>query len=262
MSSTATLNKTAKHELRDLYALLKQFNTQFKSHLHPGAQEALDNFICAADADMEFQGSGSTSAEGVFHMACRLSTVRAQVDYFLTDKNARARRAVDRAFTHLQRSLVADVDIQTKWMRALQEARAEEACEKLGAVHMLLHSIWAFKANSTGGKTDLVLGQALIEREAAQVADAMVLTEWKVVRAGDAPIKKAREAHVQAERYSGETLAGFELATYRYLVLVSTDFLIPTPTIPSQQGITYEVRNIAIQPSSPSAMAAKAASAT
>ncbi|NRD62998.1 hypothetical protein HRD49_14710 [Corallococcus exiguus] len=257
LSSTAPLNETAKPELRELFSLLKQFHSDFQKQLHPKAARAIENFILSSEQRRTFMPeSGPDSA---FHMACVLGTIRAQVDYIHTDKQARARRMSERAFTHLQRTLVADFGFRLKWIRALRESRAEDACEKLGAVHLLLHGIWAFKADAKGGKTDLVLSQPLSEDEAALAADAMVLTEWKVVREDDSPEEQAKKARAQAERYAGETLAGFELATHRYLILVSEDFIKPLPVISPRGDITYEVRNIAVSPSSPSVMAAAAA---
>jgi hypothetical protein len=58
-------------------------------------------------------------------------------------------------------------------------------------------------------------------------------------------------AYRQARRYRAGILAGIEVATPRYLVIVSDDHL----TMPSPQTAgeaTYEYRNIAVNPSAPS----------
>jgi hypothetical protein len=56
----------------------------------------------------------------------------------------------------------------------------------------------------------------------------LVLTEWKLVRGTDSPEERAREAKSEAARYSEGGLAGFQLETERYLVLVGKEeFKVP-----------------------------------
>ncbi|ADO71711.1 uncharacterized protein STAUR_3923 [Stigmatella aurantiaca DW4/3-1] len=246
-------------EFKELFSLLGDFNTRFGTHLPPGAGLALSRFFFAQTQSKRFLPEGNAiGLQGALLLGGLLSGVRSQVTYFLSDKQTRARRMVDRAFTHLQRSLAADKAVfGARWLAAFQGPRAEEACEKLGAVHLLQFGIWAFKAEAAGGKTDLILGERVNEEEAMRSADAMVLTEWKMVRAKDDPVTRAHEALEQAEKYTLETLAGFELSSYRYLVLVSEDYLAPIPPIP-QGGRTYEVCNIAVTPSTPAPAAVAA----
>lgn len=258
---TSAENRGVVQELLALFELLSDFHKCFASQLPRGAQQALETFI--AEEATTFQRDGrSPWLGGGTMLAVLLSKVKAQVDYFLADKQVRVRRAVERAFTHLQHSIVADKDFRKKWQVAFGGRRGEEACERLGAVQMLLHGIWwAFKADAAGGKTDLVLGGDVKEEDAVRAADAMALTEWKRVKKGDDPKEKAREAFHQAEQYTRDTLAGFELSSHRYLVLVSEDFLSPVPVVPSTAGRTYEVRNIAVNPSTPSVAGRAAARA-
>ncbi|HEX8706067.1 MAG TPA: hypothetical protein VF815_44945, partial [Myxococcaceae bacterium] len=245
-------------EFKALLSILGDFHKRFSTHLPPLAEAALSSFLSDQSKTKRFEG-GAIGLQGALLLGGVLSGVRARITYLLADKQARARRIVDRAFTHLQRSLVADKTVfGARWLAAFQGPRAEEACEKLGAIHLLQFGIWAFKAEAAGGKTDLILGERVNEEEAFRSADAMVLTEWKMVRAKDDPATRAREALEQAEKYTLETLAGFELSSYRYLVLVSEDYLAPIPPI-LQGGRTYEVCNIAVIPSTPSPAAAAAA---
>jgi len=255
-----TESRAVTGELLELYELLVQFSKTFSTQLPPSAAAALEAFFLRdgpifAERGMP-SGTNVTPARVLV-----LSKVRAQVDYFISDKQARGRRAVERAFTHLQRSIVADEDVRMKWQRAfaVTSGRIEEAAEKLGAVHLLLHGIWAFKADAAGGKTDLILGEAVNDEDVLRAAEAMVLTEWKVVREGENPSETVRQAFHQAELYTSGALAGFELSSHRYLVLVSRDWLTPRPTAPSASGRIYEVRNIAVNPSSPSVAARLAA---
>lgn len=249
-------NEVLTPECQKLYVLLADFHRRFETQLPPGATAALKEFFTTQEDN--FNVNPTNRYPGVF-LCTVLGSLRAQVDYFLADKQVRARRAVERAFTHLQRSLMADEEMQRKWHKAFGMPRAEEACEKLGAVHLLLHGIWAFKADAAGGKTDLILGGNVKEEDAVRAADAMALTEWKMVRKGEDPAKKATEAFHQAEQYTHGALAGFELSTYRYLVLVSEDVLPALPPTPAAEGRIYEVRNIAVAPSTPSVVARAAA---
>lgn len=57
----------------------------------------------------------------------------------LADTQERLRNVSDRAIAHLQRSIAVDEALREKWKTAFDHH--ETACEKLGAVHLLLHSI-------------------------------------------------------------------------------------------------------------------------
>ena len=151
-----------------------------------------------------------------------LASIRSELDHLLVDQNAIIRSHVKRAFQHLDRSLVADSEIRQKWIKAFKEKNGEIACEKLGAAHLLLHGIWAFKANSAGQRTDLILGNTLdVNDEVIEAARGLVLTEWKLVKRNDKPEDVKDIAKSQASLYAGGGLAGFELDSERYLVLVA-----------------------------------------
>jgi hypothetical protein len=97
------------------------------------------------------------------------------------------------------------------------KSRAAGKCEKLGAAHLLLHGIWAFKVSATGERTDLVLGEKLeITPQVEAASEALVLTEWKCVRKPGELDHKINEAFSQAKIYSVGVLADFELASRRY----------------------------------------------
>jgi hypothetical protein len=182
-----------------------------------------------------------------------LASIRSELDHLLADQDAIIRSHVNRAFRHLQRSLIADTEIQKKWQQAF--SNDEYACEKLGAVHLLLHGIWAFKANSAGQRTDLVLGTHLvIDNDLIGTAHGLVLTEWKLVRQGDDPEKKKNEAKFQASLYSEIGLAGFELDSERYLVLVGErEFDVPKDV--EEKQISYKVVPLFLTREAPSVAA-------
>ena len=187
--------------------------------------------------------------------AAVLAGFRTELSYALRDTQVHLRRLVERAFVHIQRSIVADPGVQERWKAAFDTN--ENACEKLGAVHLLLHGLWAFKAHSIGERTDLVTQQPLAEDEIQRIGplvDGLVLTEWKVVRTSSEALSKMEEALLEARQYGKGSLAGFELTSARYVVLVSKDFL-PNLVSRVDGGTTYTIVNIAVQPSSPSVIA-------
>lgn len=176
--------------------------------------------------------------------------LRAAVDYHLRDAEVVAVILTERAFTHLQSLLDADPRVRTAWESAF--AAGEVACERLGATHLLQHGVWSFKAHAAGGRTDLVLGEPLSDPSRVEsAAEALVLTEWKVARERAEASVIVEKARAQARLYAGGILSGIELASYRYVVLVSRDRIAPIADEVSD-GIRYRTINIAVTPSTPS----------
>jgi hypothetical protein len=243
-----------------VFERLQHFQTNHAAAL---PQEAL---MCLRIFLHRYSGSFTQPAGGpprVQSVVTLLASFRAEFTYLVSDTEAVARSRVARAFTHLQRSIVADDSVKATWSEAFhrkgtKNSTAETACEKLGATHLLLHGVWAFKADATGGRTDLVLGEPLlVDNEVRAAADALVLTEWKVVKGEtEAEIEKdlhnkAQEAYDQAHMYAQGILAGFELATRRYLVLVSSNWL-SLPDSRQDGDVVYEYVNVPVAPSPPS----------
>jgi hypothetical protein len=179
-----------------------------------------------------------------------LASFRAEFEHLLADREIVTRSLVVRAFTHLQRSIVADEAIKRRWQEAFEYG--EISCEQLGACQLLSHGIWAFKTSAKGERTDLVLGVPLeVTDDVRRAADALVLTEWKLVREPRELLTKAEEAYRQAKRYNEGIFGGFELASRKYLILVSRDRLeMPGPL--KEKEATYEYRNVAVSLSTPS----------
>jgi hypothetical protein len=180
-----------------------------------------------------------------------LRSLQSEIDYLLTDTEVVARNLVDRAFLHLQRAIIADPTVRRTWKKAFEDG--ETACEKLGAVHLLQHGIWAFKAYAAGERTDLVLSQPLqLTPQIEAASEALVLTEWKLLRKEGELATKADEALKQARLYGVGALAGFELATRRYLVIVSKDRLDEMPADRIDGNVMYQYKSIAVEPKYPS----------
>lgn len=167
-----------------------------------------------------------------------------------------ALRATERAFQHLVRQIVVDGSYRSLWGSAYDNG--EVACERLGSVHLLQHGLWAFKVSADGGRTDLVFAEPLLNlNPVAAAADALVLTEWKVVRSPLELAEKLEQARRQTTLYAAGVLGGLERAGYRYLVMVSESSLdLPPDAI--HEGIEYRHRCIPVAPESPSVQARRA----
>jgi hypothetical protein len=129
----------------------------------------------------------------------------------------------------------------------------ETSCEKLGAVHLLLHGIWAFKVNTAGERTDLVFGESVPDSSSVErAAESLVLTEWKRVLSPTKTEAIASDARKQAARYTVGALGGLvELVRYRFIVLVSENTLT-LPADHSENGVVYRHVNVAVDPKPPS----------
>lgn len=199
--------------------------------------------------------SNSSSTQEVREIHVRtalvgLAALEAEVSYLLSDHQASIRSRVERAFQHLQRSIVVDHDIRDRWRKAFQAGEVE--CEKIGAVHLLSHGIWAFKVNASGGRTDLVYQEPLQDtRAVASAAEGLVLTEWKKLGSGDKPDRLFASARSQAKDYAAGVLGGTELTRVRYAILVSEES-ITVPDDITEGAATYRHLNVAVAPGPPS----------
>jgi hypothetical protein len=234
-----------REEAERVKQLLEDFVDAHVSAVPSEAQDAVHRFR------MEFPTTGDLQAVAQLRLiAIRL---HAELSYFLADVEEHVVQLTERAFLHLQRSIVADEDLQRKWCGAFD--RGELSCERLGSVHLLSHGVWGFKASATGERTDLILGERLVvDDRVRRSAVGMTLTEWKLVRPGDKVERAQATAIAQANRYAAGSLAGFEVQTTRFVVIVSqTEVHLPQTV--SAGDITYRIVNIAVKPSTPSAAA-------
>jgi hypothetical protein len=237
----------------DTRALITRFQDNYGAQFPEIAKDCLTRFLDGQFPEVVRGMDGTRAA------LTMLASFRAEFTYLLNDTEAVGRSLVVRAFTHLKRSIVADPDVRSRWAKAFHDG--EPACEKMGACHLLLHGIWAFKAHAAGGRTDLVLGKNLSDNlDLRSAAEALVLTEWKLVRDPVETERMANVAYKQAKRYPSELLAGFELSSRKYLVLVSSEDLFPMPGPRTDAGVTYEYINVPVSPNVPSELSRRAAS--
>lgn len=227
---------------------------RYKESLPKGALDVLERFDKWWTDTMVDLGMGRvTGFPQVQALVVLLASARAELDHVLSDHDAVIRSHVQRGFLHLQRSLVVDQELRNKWLAAF--AKGETPCEQLGALHLLLHGIFAFKTDAKGERTDLILGTKLaIDSQVLAATHGMVLTEWKLVRDGESPEAKVIQALEQAATYSSGSLAGYELESERYLIVVGRKpFRVSEPI--RKGGILYQVMPLILDPPTPSLVA-------
>lgn len=193
--------------------------------------------------------SGDMLRQQTTKLLIKLISLESTLTYYLGDTEVIIRKTVEVAFSHLQRLIVVDEFQRKKW----EQGEKEVDYEKLGGVHLLWHKIWAFKANSVGERTDLILSEAVNPKDALfQSVDGLVLTEWKVAKNQNDLQNKIDNALEQASRYNRGSLAPLELSNYCYLVMVSKDHLEIDKSTILKDGVTYRIINIAYSPEPPS----------
>ena len=227
------------------------FQDRFRQSLPGAALDRIGEFVKYAAPLLQItNGTPDLRQETAWAGLVAFGAFETELSYLLSDTEQVIRSRSELAFAHLQRSIVVDETFRQKWQAAFSDG--ETACEKLGAVHLLSHGIWAFKVNAEGERTDLVYQEpsSRFERD-LNYADGLVLTEWKKATSKRQADAKFDEARGQAHRYGRGVLAGNELTHYRYVVVVSEE-QVQTPDDIARDGIVYRHINIAVKPKSPS----------
>jgi len=248
--------------LKEIGVELKRFQEEYGQELPKSAREAFDSFL-----DQWVLGMNCYTAAGhdyaILHSLAALISFQSEFNFLIADTDIEICTRTERAFEHLKRSIAVDAFMlrnnneknkatnKTKWQAAYEEG--ELVCEKLGAVHLLQHGIWAFKVDGIGGKTDLVYNEPIDEKSLKRSASNLVLTEWKKItdaeKCTQTYLKTVRD---QVKEYTSGVLGGIELKNTRYIVLVSKEnlnlLLDPDPI----NGIQYRYINIPVTPDLPS----------
>jgi len=246
-------NQFLTSQAQEIILLIERYHQAHKADISSGANSALNRFL--QEFSQIFHDGTDLKIESFKYRAPNLAAFRYELDYHLSDFQFITTRRVERAFMHLQYSIIANPSVRQTWKKAFENR--EEDCERLGAAHLLWHGIYAFKANATGGRSDLILGHTVDDAtRVAEVADSLVLTEWKAVRDSKDAKKIAEQAQKQIEAYTCGPLAGLEFTRYRYVVLVSQKQIITLPEVQFQNAICRNV-NVAVDPDPPSVVARK-----
>lgn len=239
-------------EAENIFTSLKAFSDRYQSALPEIAALRLKVFLEKPEFGTKdfFTPTTNYEAANLQFALTSLAAFQAEFNYIIADTQFIMRRITERAFVHLQRCIIVDEEFRHKWKTAFE--RRETECEKLGALHLLSHGVWAFKVDALGGRTDLILNEPLapmplLERS----ADALVLTEWKLVKDPNLLEDRIQEALKQAEMYVSTVIGGIELRNYRYLIMVSESRL-KMPDEISKGGVNYRGINIAVNPGNPS----------
>jgi hypothetical protein len=229
--------------------LVKGLHKDFKDVLPPSVSNESERIL-------RFQQSGTNDLKlKVMAEVVVLASLQASLDFHLAGREAIGRSITERAFAHLQRSIVADDEYRKKWRNAFEDG--ETKCERLGATHLLLHGIWGFKINAEGARTDLVFGEPLelgqVERSAPA---ALVLTEWKKASMSENVDQAFDRARKQTKLYAGGALSDLELSSIRYVIVVTEKFMkVPDDHI--EGNIRFRHKIVSVNPDNPSDAAKK-----
>lgn len=242
----SVVRKSLVPEFQAILAELQKFKNNHATELPSQAATALATFL-----GQGWQPFANNQGNVNIQILVPLAAFRSQFDYLIQDSEIEMRNLTELAFEHLRRMIVVNLDVRQKWAEAFQTH--ETSCERLGAVHLLGHGIWAFKVSAAGGATDLVYSDPLQEHSGTikRTARALVLTEWKrVMRPGDLEAK-AKEGRSQTDLYSGGVLGDTELKGTRYIVLV-TESNLPAPGDIALDKVAYRHIVIPTKPEPPS----------
>ncbi len=241
------LRKSIVPEVETIHQLLHDFYMKYYLELPINASESINQFINAGWKDKIDETLKAFAAILIF---------RGEFEFLIKDSETEVINLTELSFEHLRRSIVVNKEIAAKWVNAFNEH--ETACEKLGAVHLLSHGLWAFKVTGIGAATDLVFNDPVEGHSSIikRTARGLVLTEWKLVKTAKQLNEKAQEGRLQAAKYSKGILGGSELKAIRYIVLVSKSDLT-APNDVNENGVIYRHIVIPVQPESPSASSRK-----
>jgi hypothetical protein len=236
-------------ELEEITREIEQLGAAHGSGIPENARGALRDYI--AQSWPEQASKLANTGKINIQLLAPLAAFRSRFEYLIQDSEVEGRSRTDLAFEHLRRQLVVVEDTRQRWLTAFM--KHETLCEKLGAVHLLSHAIWAFKAAGARAATDLVFGDpvdnyaTLIRR----TARALVLTEWKLVERPEDFAPRAAEARAQAELYAGGILGDIELKRTKYVVLVCRfDRLPPDDVVAGSVSYRHVVLPLATEPPS------------
>jgi len=152
-SSSDDMSVKRKILLASADKIFRSLNTYLRDYQSTFPKEALESLKKFLD-QTEIKGfnfnPGPNQERGHVQFALTsLAAFQSEFSYIIADTQAVALRITERAFVHLQRSIIADDEIRNKWISAFSDG--EPKCEKLGALHLLSHGVWAFKAHAEKG---------------------------------------------------------------------------------------------------------------
>lgn len=234
-----------------IFSSLNDYLESYRSSFPEEALSSLERFLNQPEIkNFNFNPSSIQIRGHVQFALTSLAAFQSEFLYVISDTQAIALRVTERAFVHLQRSIIVDGDIRKKWRSAFENG--ETKCERLGALHLLSHGVWAFKAHGEKGRTDLILNEPLSDDSLIEkTSTSLVLTEWKIVKSNNELDEKIKQAFEQTKLYVSGVLGGIELTNYRYSVMVS-DKNMKMPSDLIENNIVYRHINVSVNPDTPS----------
>jgi len=246
--------KRLAEQAKQIFDELDQFSNCREEWVPPSAREALRLFLDQRRSIFyDTSGTPASDRERMKANIISLAAFESELSFLLSDNKELVRRRSELAFLHLQRCIVVDETFRNKWIKAFDTG--EVACERLGAVHLLQHGIWAFKIDSSGAKTDLVFNEPLCDRDFKMIykaAEGLVLTEWKIAKKSSDIADKFEAARRQACLYAEGAMGGIELTGYRYIVVVTKQQARDSIEDINDKGVIFRHINIAVDPLPPS----------
>jgi hypothetical protein len=244
-----TYRKSLLPEFKEISDEISELRKTYEAELPVKAVDALKRYE-SHDWYGKVKNPGGSDTGHAIQVLAPLGAFRSEFEYLISDTEIEARNTTELAFEHLRRQIVVDDEIRTKWKNAF--SKHETVCERLGAVHLLGHGIWGFKAESKGA-TDLVFGNPIGRHmpRSRRIARALVLTEWKLVKKPNDSDEIAKQARSQVRNYAAGVLGDLELKRTRYVVLVTKKDLLPPKDV-DDGVITYRHIVIPTDPEFPS----------
>lgn len=241
-------------QAKRLYDRVRTFSQVNEGFLPATTKQWLDRFVKELDSKEVFTHPATTPlVEDVYFP---LTIVKAEVDKFLPREQMAIRSISERAFLHLARLLAVSEPVRMIWKQAF--ACGEPALERLGAIHLLSHGIWAFKADTIRARTDLILADKGIDlHEVERTGTSLVLTEWKRAEPERTMGEARTQALAQTKIYRWGPLAGYELSKRAFLVLVSMRSSQHAQAEFEEEGVVYRCIHLEIEPDAPSVAARK-----
>lgn len=237
-------------EIDSISVEFQRLHDTCSSMMPPEAASALADYLANPPIWSAQGGFDPVTVQGL----APLFMFRNRFEYLIRDSEIEAKNLTELAFEHLNRLIVASAETKNMWAAAFK--KGEIACERLGAVHLLSHGIWAFKVQARGGATDLVYNEPLFRDVSplSKVSRAIVLTEWKLARDANQLQRVAKIGRTQAADYAGGVLGDLELKHIRYIVLVGRP-KVPPPDDVVVGNVVYRHVYISVDPEAPSVRA-------
>lgn len=237
-------------QARQILEEIVEFRARFAAVAPAATLTSIDRFLSPEGLARLIRADGISGLDIIKTSLPILTAISAEVDFSLADSEELGSRVTERAFGHLQRTIAIIPEVAANWQKAFQNG--EVPCEQLGGLHLLQFGVFAFKVNAGGARTDLMYSDPVSPTDPLVAGStALVLTEWKIVRAAGTSKETARKAQVQLEAYSLGPLLGVELRRHRYVVLVSESQLDPIQDV-TRGEVVYRHLNIAVKPKVPS----------